>query len=442
MAQATDFMKSFCLIVCWLLFFQGNNGPESLEDFKRQFATGYAGLPIPEMQYDYHDYFASIPSISSVRTQKDFFLEQNKRLQSIAKKHLSFAERLDYFHIKFEIDFNLNRLNLEEAWIGKGRKIPENGLSSLPDAGAWYAYFVKKFTSTDISPVEVFEMGEKSLEHVKGEISRIRTCLGFTDSASFYVHLKDDGFFIKDKRALLDSFFQIDATVRNRLSHFVTSGHLPPICPIEWPNPGPATPPGMYLNHRFTAYGQDVFQFNFFGGRFNRRALEWLYMHEAIPGHHLQATTREAEPTDILQEMFLYPGNFEGWACYIEDFGKDLGLYQNLYSELGKWEWDLVRSARLVLDVGIHYYGWSQDQALEYWKKVVPGQDDIAEREVLRVTNWCAQTLSYKVGSTMISQMKGKWLKKNAGKIPKDFHDMYLRFGMRPLSVIQQMMML
>jgi uncharacterized protein (DUF885 family) len=163
--------------------------------------------------------------------------------------------------------------------------------------------------------------------------------------------------------------------------------------------------------------------------------MEWLYMHEAIPGHHLQSSLRKQ---NALEDLFLYPGNFEGWACYVEYFGKDLGLYADPYEELGKWEWDLVRSARLVIDAGIHYYGWTREQALDYWKKTIPNQDDIAEREVTRVTNWTAQALSYKVGADVIFRMSRQWQRLHPNDPPSRFRRWYLEQGALPLSVIEK----
>jgi uncharacterized protein (DUF885 family) len=204
---------------------------------------------------------------------------------------------------------------------------------------------------------------------------------------------------------------------------------------MEWTDATVNTPPGIYLNRSQTAYGKDVFQFNFATGRYNTRAMDWLYMHEAIPGHHLQASFRQE---NALQQLFLYPGNFEGWGCYVEYLGKDFGLYTDFYSYLGKWEWDLVRSARLVLDVGIHYYGWSREEALSYWKATIPGQDDISEREVTRVTNWCAQALSYKVGADKIMNLRNTWLQQHPKAPIKDFHLQYLQMGVVPLDLVSK----
>jgi uncharacterized protein (DUF885 family) len=192
----------------------------------------------------------------------------------------------------------------------------------------------------------------------------------------------------------------------------------------------------MYINRSSNAYGKDVFQFNFFTKKYNKRAIEWLYMHEAIPGHHLQFSIGKQH--NVFEELFYYPGNFEGWGCYVEYFGKDVGLFKEPYSYLGKWEWDLVRSARLVIDVGIHYYGWNREKALQYWKQTIPDQDDIAEREVTRVTNWPGQALSYKVGASRIFKMQAEWEKKYPGKPLREFYQRFLSMGRLPLSVIEQ----
>jgi uncharacterized protein (DUF885 family) len=139
-----------------------------------------------------------------------------------------------------------------------------------------------------------------------------------------------------------------------------------------------------------------------------------------------------------LQEAFLYPGNFEGWACYVEYFGKELGVYTNDYSYLGKCEWDLIRSARLVIETGIHYFGWSKEKAMDYWKDNIYGQDEIAEREITRVTNWPGQSLSYKLGAKFIFDLRSKYNKDLPQVSNSELYRCYLSFGMRPLPVIEK----
>jgi uncharacterized protein (DUF885 family) len=109
---------------------------------------------------------------------------------------------------------------------------------------------------------------------------------------------------------------------------------------------------------------------------------------------------------------------------------------------LGKWEWDLVRSTRILIDVGIHHLGWTREQAMDCWRKNIPGQDAIAEREVIRCTNWPAQALSYKVGAQKIMEIRDKLQKKQGAKFDlRKFHAQYLSYGIMPVEVIEKDML-
>lgn len=423
----------FAGLLLWLVCFSGRPDTDSFAAFRRQFIQGYAALQLPEMEYDYREYFAAIPNAAHLATQHRFFVQQRSLIQQLPKPGAA-KDRLDYEHIAYEIDFHLQRLRLEEQWVAGGRKIPQGGLSALPDHEAWYRYFIRKFTSTNTGPEQVLEFGRREVARVLGEMETIRLALGFSSEDDWARHLQSEDFYIKNKEELIERFVKTDSIVRRHLPAFIGSQAIPPVYPMEWPGANAATPPGIYLNRRNTACGKDVFQFNFYNRRYNRRAIEWLYMHEAIPGHHLQAGFRREDP---LQRLFLYPGNFEGWACYVEYLGSTLGLLQDAYADYGRLEWDLVRSARLVLDAGIHHLGWTREQALEYWKQTISGQDEIAEREITRVTNWCGQALAYKIGAETIRQMKKDWVNLHAGAPVREFHLYYLNAGQRPLEILR-----
>lgn len=410
--------------------------------FVARFIKDYERLHVPGFNFDYRDYFSSIASGEDLVAQEKFFDKKKEELRTYNRQKLDNKQRIIYDNLVYEIEFNFQRIRLEKEWVRDGRKIPVGGLHELPNYKDWYAYFLKKYTSLDLTAEEVFELGKKEMARVKSEIDKIRERSEFKDSAAFYSHLKDKEFYLTNKEEIIKSFSKIDSTVRKNLTKFAGEVTVPPVYAMEWPDAGPNTPPGIYLSEADNSYGKNVFQFNFYGGRFNKRTMEWLYMHEAIPGHHLQFSMRSMyKISPQLSDLFIYPGNFEGWACYVEYFGKDVGLFKDDYSYLGKWEWDLVRSARLVLDAGIHYYGWKHEEALDFWKQNVPGQDEIAEREVTRVTNWAAQTVSYKAGADFIFKLKEKWLAKHPGKTPAVFHHEYLKTGRVPLPVVEKNML-
>lgn len=420
----------FCCLACAAT----TPNPPDFPDFMAKFANGYAALSIPGFTLDAKEYFNAIPNLEKLQQQEDFFKQQQKELVSFDKKALQKRDNLYYAHLQYEMELNLRRIALEKDWVAKGRNVPGNGLYEMPNYKDWYALFVQRFTSTKITPEEVHELGKQEVKRVQAEIQKIQKQLGFSDSTKFYQHLQQDSFYLTERDQILEKYAQIDKTVRQHLSKFVDLQDIPAIVPMEWPNAGPSTPPGRYINAGDNAYGKDVFQYNFYNNRHNKRAMEWLYMHEAIPGHHLQFTTRRRmQEAPAFQQYFLYAGNFEGWACYIEYLGDQLGMYKDPYSALGKWEWDLVRSARLVIETGIHYYGWSREQALQYWKANIPGQDDIADREVTRVTNWPGQALCYKVGADRIEKLAA-----TKSKDRRVFHKQFLEMSYFPLAVVEE----
>ncbi len=259
--------------------------------------------------------------------------------------------------------------------------------------------------------------------------------LGYSNDEVFYNYLLSDTFYLKNKEQVLTRYAEIDKIVRKNIGKLFPKYTIPEIGVMEWPNSNVNTPPGMYLDKKSNAYGKDIFEFNFYGQKHNKRAMEWLYMHEAIPGHHLQFEARKnSQDSSSLKNNIFYFGNAEGWACYVEDFGKEIGLYKNDYSYLGKWQWDLVRSARLVMEVGIHYYGWSRERALQYWKDNIKGQDEIAGREITRITNWPGQALCYKVGALSIKKIVNQRLKRGDSII--DAHRFLLDHSDFPLQIL------
>lgn len=432
-------IRRFCIFLLLFLSATYVRADTGFSVWVSHFIHGYHALAIPFMEYDYREYFQHIPDESSLQRQEVFFRDKDRELQQISRDGLDMEAQVQYDHIRYEIDFHLRRIILERDWVADGRKIPSGGLFTLADHEAWYALFIQKFTGLPLPAETVMQYGLEEVKRVQHEIRRIRLRAGFADSAAFYAYLSDSSFFMYRREEVQQAFALTDQLVRKQLKKFVGKLDLPVVYAMEWPDAHANTPPGMYLNHQDNPYGKDVFQYNFFGDRYNRRAIEWLYMHEAIPGHHLQFCYELLLAVDSLCFLTLYPGNFEGWACYVEYEGHALGLYTDWRSELGKWEWDLVRSARLVMETGIHQYGWSREKALAYWKANIPGQDDIAEREVTRITNWPGQSLTYKVGADLIYELKAQVKQKEGKKFNEvKFHRAYLNFGRRPLEVVRK----
>ncbi|MBC7861768.1 MAG: DUF885 domain-containing protein [Bacteroidia bacterium] len=413
-----------------IFFFYGQAFSQNIafQNLCNDFLKGYQALDIPATGLDYKENFASIKNAEELKKQEVFFTGIRTKLDTKNKQEFSKEEALRFKQLNYETSMNLERIELEKKWNEAGRKIPEGGLFKNKD---WYKHYVKHFTSRNISPEEIHVFGKTEVKKIQKQIDSVRILLKFKNEKEFYAHLQNDTFFLKDKTSILNAYKKIDSTVRKNVTKLFSLFGIPEIAVMEWPDANVNTPPGMYLNKDQNPYGKDVFQYNFYGTKHSKRAMEWLYMHEGIPGHHFQSIFRNTFKGDSLQNRFFYFGSVEGWACYIEEYGKEMGLYQSTYSYLGKLQWDLVRSSRLVMETGIHYYGWSREEALKYWKENIKGQDEIAEREVTRITNWPAQSLCYKIGAMSIQKI----IKKSKLNL-KDAHQFVLQHCDFPLEVL------
>jgi uncharacterized protein (DUF885 family) len=264
---------------------------------------------------------------------------------------------------------------------------------------------------------------------VTANIMSIQAKLGFeNDNVGFYKYLNDPSFIITDETVLINSLTAIRDEVLAKLSNDFADTNIPVvnIKPIE--NPNKDTPPGYFAD--------GVFYFNFYQNKFRKRNLEWLFIHEAVPGHHYQGSVATNRPP--IRKLFWYPGFTEGWGAYSEDLGGELGQFQDIHQQLGKWEWDLVRSARVVMDVGLNYFGWSKEKARKYWKNHIPNQDDIMDREIDRMIRWPAQVLSYKVGEHTILELRNKSERQLGRDFDvKKFHSLVLERGSIPLVVLE-----
>lgn len=393
------------------------------------YLAGYERLAIPTTGFDYQENLRQIPKAPQLKRQQGFFEAMQRRLAAVQRPALPLAEQITYDHLRYEIGHELDRLTLEQAFRRAAGVVPATGLATLPDHHAWYAWYARHYTSTSRTPDELFAFGQQQVARVQGEIRRLRQQLGYgSDSAGFYRYLAADTFLLTDSTQILRRYRVLEHRIRARLPALFADTAVPALGIRTWQGATLAMPPGIYRNGSY--------EFNFATGRHNQRAMEWIFMHEGIPGHHYQFWVQHrGAPYSPLSAQTFYSGNAEGWGCYVEYLGQQLGLYLQPAQELGKWEWDLVRSARVVLDVGIHDRGWTKAQALAYWHANVPGQDEIAEREINRVTNWPGQCLSYKVGAQCIEDLKAR-VAGQPGFSVQRFHAAYLALSGLPLEVV------
>jgi uncharacterized protein (DUF885 family) len=389
--------------------------------------------------YNYKESLQNIPALDQLKKRKIFFDNYAHKLAAIKRNQLPQNEQYDYDHLLYELNKNREELKLQLGFRqSKNQKIPERGLSTLPKG--WYSVFVKRMTTSTISPEELMVFGKKEVARVANEIKQIQAKAGYQGrDKAFYQHLQDPSFQLNNLDSILAKYARIDGIVRKHLPKLFAFTQPRQVKISAIPNPNYDTPPG-YL--RPDQANGNTFFFKYYQNKHDWRGMDFLYIHEALPGHsyHFDWENLHVKNRPAFHQLISYPGYFEGWAAYCENLGKALGLYKSMYSEFGKWSWDLVRSVRIVLDVGIHYKGWSQKQALAYWKQHLPFRMDIAQREIDRVTRWPAQVLSYKLGEAKLLELKQR-CEKELGKSfdIKKFHSLVLSKGQIPLQVMETM---
>jgi len=421
-------IKSACLFVC-LLCLSGFRDQPDFSQFAAKFVKGYTALKIPQLELSYVNMLKQIKPAEEIKKQTDFFETIKSEQKKISTAGLTASQKQDYELISYETDLNLDRLALEKQWVAnKPKEISAAGLHSIPNGKAWYAYFLKTWLSANVTPDEIYKFGLSEVERVKGHIEAIQKQSGLSDEA-FYKHLNDKEFFIADPKEVQKHFELTKDIVYNHLGNVFSPRKIPALKIEQGANAAMAQTPGYYDNN--------VFYYNLFGKPYNKRQFDWLFLHEAVPGHHYKSSINSDVKQSKVHQLFYFLGLEEGWGAYVEELGKDVGVYKTPYDELGKWEWDIVRSVRVPMDIGLNYYGWTDEQALAFWKKNIKNQDDIALREIARVKRWPAQCITYKYGAGQIMQWKQTLQKREGTKFDiKNFHDRILNLGSLPVFMV------
>ncbi len=421
---------SLFALILFLLLPVKVKAQNTFDTFTDRFVSGYQALHIPGLEMSYVDDLSHIRSAEQVKQQLDFFTDIKKGLKLFNVKNLNAEQRQDYKLIAYETGLNLERIALEQQWnANKPSTISSNGIYALPNGKAWYAYLLKNWLSADVTPDEIYQFGLAEVDRVKQHIEDIRheTKLNEDD---FYKHLNDPEFFMTDQAELQKLFEQTRDVIYSNMGKVFNAHQIPPLKIEKGSNNALAQTPGYYSGN--------TFYYNLFDKPYNKRQIAWLFIHEAVPGHHYQSSIANATDQSKVQQLYFFIGFAEGWAAYTEELGKDLGVYKTPYDELGKWEWDIVRSVRVPMDIGLNYYGWTDEQALAFWKKNIRNQDDIAMREIARVKRWPAQAVSYKYGAAQIMLWKQQ-LQREQGKSfdIKAFHDAILNHASLPVFMIK-----
>lgn len=320
------------------------------------------------------------------------------------------------------------------------------GILALPHGKERYENLVKRYTTTKLTPEQIFELGKKELAWIHEAMTAVKDSLGFEGSLTQFIdHLRSDPqFAYHDRDSLMDGF----KTILHRMD-----GELPklfgrlPKAPygfreIEdyradaapdayyYPPPDDGSRPGYFYVNTYKPESRPKY------------TMQALAYHEAVPGHHLQIAIQQ-ELTNLPQ--FRRHGGYtafvEGWALYAERLPKEIGFYIDPYSEFGRLTLEAWRAARLVVDPGIHYMGWTREQAIQFFRENTGLSEHNIESEVDRYIAWPGQATAYKIGQLQILRLRELSREELGDRFDlRAFHDELLSDGALPLDLLERKM--
>jgi uncharacterized protein (DUF885 family) len=318
--------------------------------------------------------------------------------------------------------------------------------TALPDGPAWYAFSARSYTTTELSPREIHDIGLAEVRRIRGEMDRVITSAGFTGSfGEFLTFLRTDPqFYHTDTAAFMREYRDIAKRIDPELVKlFGTLPRLPYGVRAVPAYAERSQTTAYYLPGSLEAGRPGWFYANTYDLASRPRwEMEALTVHEAVPGHHLQiALAQELEDVPDFRRHGGFTAFVEGWGLYSESLGGELGLYRDPYSRFGQLTYEMWRAVRLVVDTGIHAFGWTRDQAIAYFL----GNSSKSEHDVIvevdRYISWPGQALAYKIGELRIRELR-EYATAQLGPAfdIRAFHDELLGAGALPLDVLEARM--
>ena len=346
-------------------------------------------------------------------------------------------------------DFIKNELNpsyrklmtfLKNVYLPNSRN--SVGISDVPDGKAWYEYLVKYHTTTDLTPDEIHEIGLKEVARIRSEMEDIIALVEWEgDFNSFLRFLRTDPqFYYETGEELLDAYRamskKIDAFMPSLFNKLPRApyGVIPipmesaPYTTTAYYNAPSKGRPGYYYANLYKPETRPKYE------------IPVLSVHEAVPGHHHQiALAQELENVPKFRNHLSFTSFVEGWGLYSEQLGENMGLYDDPYDKFGQLTYDMWRAIRLVVDTGMHYKGWTREEAVELFLQNTAKTPQDINNEGDRYIAWPGQALAYKIGQLKIMELRDKAKEELGEKFDlKDYHDFILSFGSIPMNILEE----
>ena len=328
---------------------------------------------------------------------------------------------------------------VHDDYAPQGRSDP--GVWALPDGAARYRFEIRRLTTTDLTAEQIHQIGLKQIAETEAQMLVLANKLGFSDLASLNEHIKKDrSLYATSGEQVLDLYTKYTRQMEAQLPKLF--GRLPQnklvVIPMDSFRARNAVPAD------YTPGAQDGSR----PGRINVNMwdpehrltlnIEAIAYHEGVPGHHLQISIgQELRGLPAFRKNGDYTAFIEGWALYSERLGKEIGFYQDAYSDYGRLENEMWRAIRLVIDTGVHEKHWSRDQMVEYFHRYTAMDEPNVQTEIDRYIAWPGQALAYKLGQLEILSLREESRQKLGDKFDlRAFHDEVVGSGPLPLDVL------
>ncbi len=320
------------------------------------------------------------------------------------------------------------------------------GLGSMPGGQEWYAFRVRGFTTTDLTPQQIFDIGQSEVKRIRAEMQKVAMESGFKGTLEQFEEFlrTDPQFYYTDAEALLTGYRDICKRADPELAKLFKTLPRMPYGVIAVPSYAEKSQTTAYYNGGSYETGRPGY---FYANTYDLKSrpkweMEALALHEAVPGHHLQISiAQELDNLPRWRQDAGYTAFVEGWGLYAESLGEQMGFYTDPYTKYGQLSYEMWRAIRLVVDVGIHELGWSRQEAIDFFAANSGKPLHDIEVEIDRYIVWPGQALAYKVGELKIKEIRQyaeQFLGENFDI--RLFHDELLNDGALPLDALDRKM--
>ena len=363
----------------------------------------------------------------------------------------SSIERVDIDEIQQEA-LNVIKLKVIPAYLKLHRFFKDEylpacrtsiGIKEINNGKEYYEFLARKFTTTNLSPKEIHEIGLSEVARIRDEMDNIINDVKWEGTfKSFLDDLRTNPkFYYETSEELFESYLATSKRIDPELVKlFKVLPSMPyGLKPIPMES-APDTTTAYYQRPAADGSRAGYYYVNLYRPEVRPKyEIEVLSVHEAMPGHHLQIALAMELDLPKFRKYGGITAFVEGWGLYSERLGYDLGLYKDPYSKFGQLTYDMWRAIRLVVDTGMHYFDWTRQDAINYFLENSAKTKQDVMNEVDRYINWPGQALAYKIGQLKILELRAKAESGFGADFDiKDFHHEVLKRGALPLDILEE----